>query len=107
MTYLETQISKTLKIVERWHGRQASMLELTRSHATMSVVVLGQEYGQNLVISCLSPEYICGPTSWSDSEIKMVVVPLAAGTEGIALIDEKNGVRIMAESFEVKENVNL
>jgi hypothetical protein len=107
MTYLEALVSKTSKVVERWHGRQASMLELTKSHATMSVVVLGQEYGQNLVIACLSPEYICGPTNWSDSEIRISVVQLTAGAEGIALIDEKNGVRITAESFEVKENVKF
>lgn len=107
MTYLESVISKTVKIVERWHGHPARMLELTRSHATMSVVVFGQKYGNNLVISCLSPEYICGPTSSCDSEIKIAFVQLNAGSEGIALIDEKNGVRITAESFEVKENVKL
>ncbi len=107
MTYLDTLISKTLKIVERWHGYRASMLELTRSHTTMSVVVLGEEYGQNLIISCLSPEYICGPTSWSDSEIRIVSVQLDSGAEGIELVDEKNGVRIIAESFEIKENVRV
>ncbi len=107
MTYLETLVAKTLKIVERWQGREARMLELTKSHATISVVVLGQEYGQNLVISCLAPEYICGPTNWSDSRIRMSVVQLTTGAEGIALIDEKNCVRITAESFEVKENVRL
>jgi hypothetical protein len=83
------------------------MLELTRSQATLSVVVLGEQYGQNLVISCLSPEYICGPTSWGDSEIRISIVRLAAGAEGVALIDERNGVRITAESLEVKENVKV
>ena len=107
MTYLETLVSKTSKVVERWQGRQARMMELTKSHTTLSIVVLGPEYGQNLVISCLSPEHICGPTSWGDSEIRISVVQLAVGAEGIALVDEKNGVRITAESFEVKENVKL
>jgi hypothetical protein len=83
------------------------MLELTRTHPTVSVVVNGQEYGRNLVISCLAPEYISGPTRWEDSEIRISIVQLAGGAEGIALIDEGNGVRITAESFEVKENVKL
>ena len=107
MTYLEGLVSKTSKMVERWHGRRADMLELTKSHATLSVVILGEQYGKNLVIACLSPQYICGPTSWSDSEIRIKVVRLAAGTEGVALIDEKNGVRITAESLEIKENVKV
>lgn len=107
MTYLKTLISKNSTILERWTGGQARMLELTRSHATLTVVVDGEEYGRNLVLACLEPKYVCGPVSWSDSAIELKVTRLDDGSDGIAVIDDKNGVRITAESIEIKENVKL
>ncbi len=81
------------------------MLELTRSHATLSIILFGDERDSNLVIYCIGPEHISGPITWDDSEIVIEAAQLQSGREGIALIDKKHGVRLTADSFEVKENV--
>lgn len=107
MTFLDTLIAKTEKIVARWQGRQARMLELTKSHAMLRIVVTCDEPEQNLVIACLGPEHIIGPTSWTDNELAIESTKLKSGEEGIAVVDKKNGLRVVAESFEVKENVRI
>ena len=107
MPYLDELIARTRTMVERWHGRNATMAELTSSHSTLSVVVHGDEYGKNLVIHCISPEHICGPVNWKDSAIRIVPAQLVGGTAGVALVDERGGVRVTAASFEVKENLRL
>lgn len=107
MAYLDELIARTKSLIGRWHGGNASMRELTSSHSTLSVVVLGKDRGKNLVIYCISPEHICGPVNWTDSAIQMTCVQLDGGTAGVALVDERSGVRVTAESFEVKENVRL
>lgn len=107
MTYLESEIHKTASILKRWQGRLATMSELTSSHSSLRIIIHGDNYGQNLVIACLGPEYICGPTTWSDSCVILKTVELKSGQEGVVLIDENHDVKIIAESFEVKENVKL
>jgi hypothetical protein len=107
MTFHETLISKTAKMVARWHGRQARMLELTKSHVMLRIVVASDDLKKNLVISCLGPEHIDGPTIWNDSEMVIEVARLKSGEAGIAVVDRKNGLRVVAESFEVKENVQI
>ncbi len=103
--YLKSLISKTASMINRWHGRPAAMFELTASHKSLSVIVYGEKHGSNLLVVCHGPEFICGPTTWSNSRIIIVPAKLDAGGQGIALIDEGAGVRVTAESFEVKENV--
>jgi hypothetical protein len=83
------------------------MEELTKSHSTLTIVLGNEVYGKNLVISCLGPLHICGPTQWEDSRIALRPTLLDSGKEGIVVIDEGSGVRIVAESIEVRENVNL
>ena len=107
MAYLDELIARTKILIGRWHGHNASMRELTGSHPTLSVVVLGKYREMNLVIYCISPEYICGPVKWPDSAIQIIPVQLVGGTIGVALVDERSGVRVTAEAFEVKENVRL
>lgn len=105
--YIEALIANTKSMVERWHGRDAAMFELTKSHTTLVVTIFGDQYGNNLVVYCLAPEHICGPTQWSDSHIRIEETKLESGIDGVVLLDARNGVRITAESFEVKENVKI
>ncbi|QDU08171.1 hypothetical protein [Gimesia aquarii] len=107
MTYLDTEIHKTASMLKRWQGHLATIYELNSSHSSLSVVIHGDSYGQNLVIACLGPEYICGPTTWEDSCIILKTIELESSREGIALLDERHNVKITAESFEIKENVKL
>ena len=101
---IDLQIYKTKKMVERWHGSDVILLELTQSHRTIRVVC-GLEYGKNLVISCLEPVHICAPIQWSNSCIRIERVPFDADKNGIVLIDDQNEVKITAFAFEVRENV--
>lgn len=82
------------------------MLELTTSHRSLRILVGGEEAPvENLLISLLGPRYICGPTSWEGSDICLMVTQLDSGEEGIVLIDAENEVRVVADTFEVAENV--
>ena len=104
-TYLETLVKKTASMVDRWQGRRARMLVLTSSHTTLRIVVGDDTYGKNLLISCIDPLYICGPVRWEDSAITLEATQFDSGEEGIAIIDMANGVRVLAGSVEVAENV--
>ena len=39
--------------------------------------------------------------------MKIEVIRLETGRKGILVTDEENGIRVVSESFEVKENVNV
>ncbi|WP_131818106.1 hypothetical protein [Planctopirus hydrillae] len=104
MTYLEEQIARTKTMVQRWHGCDAKMYELSRSHRTLTIVICGHECGKNLVVSLMEPLFINGPTSWAENEASIVTVTLETGNQFVEFVDHKNKVRIVAESFEVAEN---
>ncbi len=106
--YYEEQIAKTLEMVRRWHGRNAKLLRLTESHATLDILVF--EDGQtmmtcNLLISCLEPHTIVAPVNWENNSIS--IVPSSLEGANIAIIDQSANVEIYAGSFEVRENVKL
>jgi hypothetical protein len=107
MTFLNTLISNSEKIVGRWHGQHARMLDLTMSHVMLRIIVTCDDVDKNLVIACLAPEHIIGPTSWNENELAIESTILRSGENGIAVVDKKNGVCVVAESFEVKENVRI
>ena len=107
-THFSTLIDKTFTMLGRWRGQRAIMLELTRSHASLRIILGGDDYlTTNLVIACIGPIYICGPTQWKDAAIEIQTITLDSGREGVVIQDEANGVRIVAESVEVRENVKL
>ncbi len=58
-------------------------------------------------ICCVEPQHICGPTKWSNSNITLNAIRVESEAEQVIIADERNGVRIIAESFEMKENVKL
>ena len=104
-TYLETLVRKTASMVDRWQGRRARMLELTRSHPTLRIVIGDDTYGKNLLIACLDPLYVCGPVRWESSAIALEPLQLDSGEQGIAVVDKDHGVRVVGASCEVKETV--
>jgi hypothetical protein len=87
MAYLEERIAHTESLLRRWHGHDARIHELTTSHSTLSVAIVGKVYGNNLVIYCISPQHICGPVNWTDSAITIACVELPAGNVGVACSD--------------------
>ena len=94
-------------MTKRWHGYPAEMNELTRSHSILRIVVHGEDFGKNLVIACLDPMFISGPTNWENSRLKITTAKYETEEEVVAIVDEKNSVKVISGSFEVKENVKL
>jgi hypothetical protein len=71
------------------------------------VVIPGTDPGRNLLVACIDPQSVSGPREWSNSHIILRPITLDDGSEGVELLDEANGVRIVSGTFEVKENVKL
>lgn len=92
-------------MLARWHGQRARMLSLTSSHCTLRILVEGEVDGANLLISCIGPIRICGPTNWNQSAIYLQPISLETGDEVIQVIDDSCGLKVIAESVEVAENV--
>ena len=105
--FIELQIMKTKTIISRWHGWSAMIREICPSHYSLNILIGGDMVNENLVIAVINPEYIHGPTRWDENYIIVVARKLTSGNNGIAIVDEKNDVLIIGESFEVFENVKL
>jgi hypothetical protein len=75
------------------------MWELTTSHRTLSLRLEQHGRAGNLLIACIVPEFIHGPTEWGDSHIN-----ISRGADGFIVTDERAGVEIRAGHVEVKEN---
>ena len=93
-------------MIERWQGQPGKMHELTKSHSTLRIVVTGEDYGKNLVIACLDPMFISGPTRWDNSQLEIRITE-SNSEEVVAIVDKHNGLKIISGSFEVKENLKL
>lgn len=105
-TYYEERIRKTKSMIDRWCGRPARLLQLTKSHATLDILVFEDgmtSLAKNLLISCLEPISIRAPTYWDDCDIEIVLSSRADAK--IALLDLKADVEIHASAFEVREHV--
>jgi hypothetical protein len=108
MTFIEAQIARSEKMLTRWRGRTAKMHSLTKlAVKSLDVVVPGDVAGKNLFIACIDPVFICGPVEWTKSRIMLRPYTLEDGEEGVELIDEASGVRIVSHTFEAKENVKI
>lgn len=82
------------------------MYQLSRSLRTLTIVIIaGNDLNQNLTVHLIEPLFISGPTEWTGNEASIETVSLETGREGVAFVDQKNGVRVVAETFEVAENV--
>ena len=108
MTFIETQIARSETMLARWRGRPARMHSLDKlAVKSLVVVVPGDQPGKNLYVACLDPFFISGPVEWQNSHIVLRPCKLENGEEGVELVDERNGVRIVSYTFELKENVKL
>jgi hypothetical protein len=106
MTFIEKQIARSEKMLARWRGNPA-MIRGPRGMGIVDAIVDNGEPGKNLLIACIGPQSVSGPREWSNSHIILRPCTLDDGNEGVELLDEANGVRIVSGAFEVKENVKL
>jgi hypothetical protein len=108
MTFIESEIRRTEKMLARWRGKPARVQEPHQIQVPcVHAVVSDGEPGKNLLIACIDPQSIAGPREWSNSHIVLRPATLDDGSEGVALIDEAHGVHVVSGTFEVKENVKL
>ena len=86
--------------LRRWDGSIARMWELTTSHRTLRLRLERHGRVGNLLIACIDPEFIHGPTEWQDTYLE-----ISRRLDGFLVKDERAGVEVHAGHVEVKENV--
>jgi len=75
------------------------MWELTTSHRTLRLRLEQPGRAGNLVIACLEPEFIQGPTEWRDSHVE-----ITRERDGFSIKDQRAGVDVHAGHVELAEN---
>jgi hypothetical protein len=103
-THLETKIQKNRKMLERWAGANARLVELTSSHTQLSILLTAVDRPGNLLLCCF-PIHICAPISWVDAHLQMDIRPLEDGTYGVRIYDIGAKVEIVADEFQISENI--
>ena len=86
-------------VLRRWDGSIARMWELTTSHRTLRLRLEQPGRVGNLVIGCLDPEFIKGPTEWRDSHVQ-----ITRESDGFSIRDQRVGVDVRAGHVELAEN---
>ncbi len=108
MTFIENEVRRSEKMLARWRGKPARVRGPYQIQVPcVDAIVSAGEPDRNLLIACIDPQSVSGPREWSDSHIILRPVKLDDGSEGVEILDEANGVRIVSAMFEVKENVKL
>jgi hypothetical protein len=108
MSFIDDKIRRSEKMLARWRGESACISDRHPMQVpSIRVIVSAGEPCKNLLISCIDPQSISGPREWGNSHIILRPITLDDGSEGVELLDEANGVRIVSGTFEVKENVKL
>jgi hypothetical protein len=85
-------------LLRRWDGSIARMWTLTSSHKTLSLRLEQPGRAGNLLIACIDPEFIHGPTQWTDAHVEIV----RRGDE-FSVNDQRAGVEIHMVHVEVME----
>ena len=75
------------------------MSEMTSSHRTLCITLRHPDRKGKLVVACVCPEFIHGPTDWSDAQI----VVGFADADAWLVSDERADVRIRTGKVEIAE----
>src|SRR5215510_1014266 len=86
-------------LLRRWDGSIARMWCLTISHRTLLIRLEQNGQDGNLLIACIEPEFIHGPTEWMDSHVE-----IERRVEGFLVKDERASLEVHAGHVELKEN---
>lgn len=87
-------------LLGRWRGGRARLWSYSVSHNSLAVRVERAGVLGNLHVHC-SAESISGPVAWDGADIE--IVPAPGG--GVLIQDRAAGVRILATTVSVAENV--
>jgi hypothetical protein len=85
-------------LLRRWDGSIARMWELTSSHRTLRLRLEQHGRDGNLLIACIEPAFIRGPTEWSHSHIE-----IHRAEDGFLVTDEDAGLEVRAGHVELAE----
>lgn len=87
-------------LLARWAGAHARMAEMSRSHRTLRIEFTRPDLPGFLLLACVDPAFIHGPTDWPDAHVSVV---LASDDDGFIVQDPAADVRIAAGRVEIKE----
>jgi hypothetical protein len=107
-SYFEKVLRSARTFLTRWNGADGELLELTRSHKSLRILLRRQSGEGNLLIACVDPRSIEGPVRWTNSgiEIRIHQFPLE-NDRGFCLVDIGSGLEVVCGSVELKENVKF
>jgi hypothetical protein len=88
-------------LLSRWVGASARMTELTIGHRTLTIELRHKDRPGRLVVACVDPEFIHGPTDWSGATL---VIELAEHN-GFVLRDDNADLLVRAGKIELKEHL--
>lgn len=87
-------------LLGRWRGGHAMFWKYTASHSMLTIRIERQGVPGHLEIRC-SADFITGPVGWANAEIEIV----PDDQHGVIIQDRTAGVRIVAKSVSLAENV--
>lgn len=106
--YFEKTITTARTFLGRWEAANAEMLEMSRHHKCLRILIHHEDTARNLLISCLDPVSIKGPVRWSRCHLRVATAALPGQEEpGFMIADASAGVEIVCGGIEVRENVRL
>ncbi len=105
MDHFTERLLKTIDtFLARWNGGHATIWEYRKSHSALTIRITKPGQSGNLHISCLGPDHIRGPFSWSDCELKTSKLTTDASEPWFVLEDRRVDFRLTTETIEVAEN---
>lgn len=116
--FFESTVGSSATFLGRWQGAQATVLQMSSSLRVLSIVLWRPAAAMevsNLCILVPDPLWMKGPFQWSDSA-RTISVAQASATEArdstrrdkvFVVRDNIADFTLVAESLEVKENLNL
>lgn len=88
------------KMLGRWKGGYARFWSYFVTHQSLKIRIEMAGVKGNLEIRCIA-NHICGPTFWENSDVQITLEPGL----GYVIEDRAAGVRIIADSVDLAENV--
>lgn len=106
--YDEKLLKSAATFLSRWNGVAAELFELTSSHRTLTILLRDRGREGNLLLACLEPKYIQGPTRWAPCQIRVSVIDAKRARDRlIEVCDDSVGMVVKCGSLEINENVKL
>lgn len=85
-------MEKLAAFLEQWSGSSAAFCDYTESHDRFSIALRRRDgSGDCTAIHFTNCLYICGPTRWTDCELKVKAIEVEEGVIGFEVADVRGG----------------